>query len=421
MTSVVKERFSMRAEIIATGSELLSGGLVDTNSLFLSEELMLIGLETVFKTVVGDNEKDMEEALRRALDRVDAVIITGGIGPTEDDITRKVVSKIVKKRLVLNEDALKAIRARFASRGREYLNTNDRQALIPVGARIIHNSQGTAPGFLINEEGPFIAVLPGVPREMKAMFKEELRPVLEERFGNRIFIRRKVLRTCGIFESAVNEAIENIIKREQPVIGLSAKEIGVDIRIVARATSVEQAQVLIERTEADIRNKLGDAVYGVDDLEMEEIVGALLKQRKLKLAVAESCTAGLISRRITNIPGSSEYFDRGAVVYSDLAKTAMLGVKQELIERYGAVSAETAAAMATGMLKAARTDLGLAVTGIAGPDGGTAEKPVGLVYIALASSLGVKTNEHRFLGGREQIRVRTSQMALDMVRKYLIA
>jgi nicotinamide-nucleotide amidase len=268
MTSVVKERFSMRVEIIATGSELLSGGLVDTNSLFLSEELMLIGLETVFKTVVGDNEKDMEEALRRALDRVDAVIITGGIGPTEDDITRKVVSKIVKKRLVLNEDALKAIRARFASRGREYLNTNDRQALIPVGARIIHNSLGTAPGFLINEDGPFIAVLPGVPREMKAMFKEELRPVLEERFGNRIFIRRKVLRTCGIFESAVNEAIENIIKRDQPVIGLSAKEIGVDIRIIARAASAEQAQILIERTEGDIRQKLGDAFYGVDDLEM---------------------------------------------------------------------------------------------------------------------------------------------------------
>jgi nicotinamide-nucleotide amidase len=410
----------MRAEIIATGTELLSGGLLDTNSLFLSEELMLIGLETVFKTAVGDSEKDMEEALRRALDRVDAVIITGGIGPTEDDITRKVVSKIVKKRLVLNEEALKAIRARFASRGREYVNANDRQALIPVGARLIHNSQGTAPGFLINEEGPFIAVLPGVPREMKVMFKEELRQVLEERFGNRIFIRRKILRTCGIFESAVNEAIENIIRRDQPVIGLSAKETGVDIRIIARATSADQAQAMIEKTEKEIREKLGDAVYGVDDLEMEEIVGALLKQRRLKLAVAESCTGGLVSGRITNIAGSSEYFDRGAVVYSNLAKNEMLGIPLELIDRHGAVSLETAAAMAKRMLKAAHTDLGLAVTGIAGPDGGTEEKPVGLVYIALATSKGVTTAEHRFLGDREQVRMRASQMALDMVRRHLI-
>ena len=410
----------MRAEIIATGTELLSGGLLDTNSLFLSEELMLIGLETVFKTAVGDSEKDMEEALRRALDRVDAVIITGGIGPTEDDITRKVVSKIVKKRLVLNEEALKAIRARFASRGREYVNANDRQALIPVGARLIHNSQGTAPGFLINEEGPFIAVLPGVPREMKVMFKEELRQVLEERFGNRIFIRRKILRTCGIFESAVNEAIENIIRRDQPVIGLSAKETGVDIRIIARATSADQAQAMIEKTEKEIREKLGDAVYGVDDLEMEEIVGALLKQRRLKLAVAESCTGGVVGSRITNIAGSSEYFDRGAIVYSNLAKNEMLGIPLELINRHGAVSAETAAAMAKRMLIAAHTDLGLAITGIAGPDGGTEEKPVGLVYIALATSKGVNTAEHRFLGDREQVRMRASQMALDMVRRHLI-
>ena len=420
ISGYIRELMPMRAEIVATGTELLSGGMLDTNSLFLSEELMLIGLETAFKTVVGDSEKDMEEALRRALDRVDAVIITGGIGPTEDDITRKVVSKIVKKRLVLNEDALKAIRARFTSRGREYVNTNDRQALIPVGARLIHNSQGTAPGFLINEEGFFIAVLPGVPREMKVMFKEELRPVLEERFGSRIFIRRKILRTCGIFESAVNEAIENILRRDQPDIGLSAKETGVDIRIISRATSADQAQAMIENTEKEIREKLGDAVYGVDDLEMEEIVGALLKQSRLKLAIAESCTGGLVGRRITNIAGSSEYFDRGAIVYSNLAKNEMLGVPLELINRYGAVSAETAAAMAKGILKAARTDLGLAVTGVAGPDGGTVEKPVGLVYIALATTKGVKTSEHRFLGGREQVRLRASQMALDMVRRHLI-
>lgn len=410
----------MRAEIIATGTELLSGNVLDTNSLYLSEELMLLDIETAFKTVVGDDEKDMEKALRTAMERADAVIVTGGIGPTEDDITRKVIAKIVKKRLVLNEDALKAIHAQFSGRGKEYVNANDRQALIPVGARLLPNPVGIAPGFYIDEEGPFIAVLPGVPREMRAMFSEVLRPVLEERFGNRTFIRRRILRTCGMSESAINQAIQDILRREEPAIGLTAKETGVDIRIIARGTSADQSQTIVEKTEAAIREKLGDAVYGVDGLELEEVVGALLKQRRLKLAVAESCTGGMIGGRITNIAGSSEYFERGAVVYGNLAKIEMLGVPQKLIERHGAVSSEVAAAMAQGIKQAAHTDLGLSVTGIAGPGGGTEKKPVGLVYLALASAQGVKTTEYRFLGSREQVRIKASQMALDMVRRYLI-
>ncbi len=410
----------MRAEIIATGSELLSGGIQETNSVYLAEELMLLGLETAFKTIVGDNEKDMEEALQRALGRTDAVIITGGLGPTEDDITRKVVSKITKKRLILHEDALKDIRSRFAKRGREYLNTNDRQALIPVGAKLIRNSRGTAPGFLIAEEGVFIAVLPGVPFEMQTMFSEELKPVLQARFGGRIIIRKRVLRTCSMFESAINQSIESILRLDQPTVGLSARATGVDIRIVARGTSADLVQTMIDKTETAIREKLGDIIYGVDGMELEEIVGALLKQRRLKLAVAESCTAGLISRRITNIAGSSEYFDRGAIVYSNRSKTEMLDVPMELIEQHGAVSAEVAAAMAKGIREAANTDLGLSVTGIAGPDGGTDKKPVGLVYTALASAQGIKTAEQRFLGNREQVRIHASQMALDMVRRHLI-
>jgi nicotinamide-nucleotide amidase len=416
----IQELLTMRAEIIATGTELLTGGSLDTNSVFLSEELMLVGLETAFKTVVGDDEKDMEEALKRALERVDAVIVTGGLGPTEDDITRKVVAKIVKKRLVLHEDALKTIHARFAGRGRKYPSSNDRQALIPAGARLIQNPVGIAPGFFIDEEGRFIAVLPGVPREMRAMFSEGLRPVLQERFGGRIFIRRRILRTCGMSESAVNEAIQDIMRRDGPTIGLSVKETGVDIRIIARGAGAEQSQTAVQKTEVEIREKLGDAVYGVDGQEMEEVVGALLKQRRLKLAIAESCTAGLIGERITNIAGSSEYFERGAVVYSNESKTEMLGVPQALIERHGAVSGEVAAAMAQGIKNAAKTNIGLSVTGIAGPGGGTEKKPVGLVYTALASAQGVKTNEYRLFGDREQVRMRASQMALDMVRRHLI-
>jgi nicotinamide-nucleotide amidase len=411
----------MRAEIIAVGTELLSGGVLDTNSLYLSEELMLIGLETAFKTVVGDDEKDMEEALRQAFGRVDAVIVTGGIGPTEDDITRKVIAKIIKKRLVLNEDALKVIHARLAGRGKEFAMSNDRQALVPSGARLLQNPIGIAPGFYSSDEGVFIAILPGVPQEMRAMFSEGLRPILEERFGGRMFIRRRILRTCGLSESAVNQALQDILKRGVPVVGLTAKETGVDIRVIARGSNAEQSQALVDRTDTAIRDNLGDAVYGVDDQELEEVVGVLLKQRRLKLAVAESCTGGLLGGRITSIAGSSEYFERGAVVYSYLAKTEMLGVPRDLIERHGAVSSEVAEAMALGIQRAAQTDLGLAVTGIAGPGGGTEKKPVGLVCTALASAQGVKIAEHRFLGTREQVRIRASQMALDMVRRYLIA
>jgi nicotinamide-nucleotide amidase len=409
----------MRAEIIATGSELLSGGMPETNSLFLSEELLLLGIETAFKTVVGDNEKDLDEAFRRAMERADVVIITGGIGPTEDDITRKVIAKIVKKRLVLNEEALAAIHARLAGRGKEVLAANDRQALIPAGARLLYNPLGVAPGFFLHEEKPFIAVLPGVPGELYAMYPA-LKTVLAERANGKLFIRRKVLHTCGVSESAVNQAIQGILRASAPSVGLCAKETGVDIRIVARGTGAEQAQALVDRTEAAVREKLGDSIYGVDGQTMEEVVGALLKQRRLTVAVAESCTGGLVGSRITNIAGSSGYFERGAVTYSNRAKTEMLGVPEALIERHGAVSSEVAAAMARGIREAAKTDIGLSVTGIAGPAGGSEQKPVGLVYIAFATSQGGKTAEHRFLGDREHIRIKASQMALDMVRRHLI-
>jgi nicotinamide-nucleotide amidase len=411
----------MRAEIISVGTELLSGGVADTNSLYLSEELMLIGIETAFKTVVGDDEQDMEEAIRRSFGRVKIVIVTGGIGPTEDDITRKIIAKIIKKRLVLNEEALKLIHERLAGRGKEFVMSNDRQALVPSGARLLQNPVGIAPGFYSQEEDLFIAVLPGVPQEMRAMFSDGLRSILEERFGGRMFIRRRILRTWGLSESAVNQSLQNILKRRVPVVGLTAKETGVDIRVISSGPTAEQSQALVDSTDAAIRNNLGDAVYGVDDQELEEVVGVLLKQRRLKLAVAESCTGGLIGGRITGIAGSSEYFERGAVVYSNTAKTEMLGVPQGLIDRHGAVSSEVAEAMALGIRQAAHTDLGLAVTGIAGPGGGTEKKPVGLVCVALASAQGVKSVEHRFLGTREQVRIRASQMALDLVRRHLIA
>jgi nicotinamide-nucleotide amidase len=410
----------MRAEIIATGSELLSGGVVDTNSVFLAEELLEIGIETAFKTIVGDDEKDMEDAVRTARERVDVILVTGGIGPTVDDITRKALARVLKKRLVLSDDALKAVKAVFKAKGKEYPGANDRQALIPAGARLLRNPVGVAPGFTLVEDGKFVAVLPGVPAEMQAMYRESLRPALEEHFGGKAAIRRKVLHTCGLSESKVNELIQDILKQKRPAVGLTARETGVDIRIVAHEGSGARSRSTMERTEADIRKKVGDAVYGVDGQEMEEVVGALLTQRKRTLAVAESCTGGLISGRFTNIAGSSVYFERGVVVYSNAAKTELLGVAADLIERHGAVSCEVAKAMAQGIRERSKTDLGLSVTGIAGPSGGTPAKPVGLVYIALASPDGVTVNENRFLGTRSQVRQRTAQTAMDMVRRYLI-
>lgn len=410
----------MRAEIIATGSELLAGGVPDTNSLFLSEELLDLGVETAFKTVVGDAEKDMEEAVRNALGRVDIVLITGGIGPTEDDMTRKVVAKITKRRLMLNDDALAAIRSALASKGREYLSVNDRQALVPAGAKLLANPVGVAPGFILPEEGKFLAVLPGVPEEMRAMFSAGLKQALEQRVEDRAFLQRRTLRTCGMPESAVNQAIQEVMKRGNPVIGLTARPGIVDIRIVAREGSTERSHAALERTETEIRRLLGDAVFAAGDRELEEIVGALLAQRGWKLAVAESCTGGLIGARITSVPGSSRYFERGVVVYSNASKEQLLGVSGDLIGKHGAVSREVACAMAEGVRASVPADLGIAVTGIAGPDGGSAEKPVGLVFIALASSSGVKADEHRFLGNRDQVRQKAAVAALDMVRKHLI-
>ena len=410
----------MRAEIIATGAELLTGGILETNSAYLSEELLLMGLEPAFRTIVGDSEQDMEEALSRALERVDVVIVTGGLGPTEDDITRKVAAKIGKRRLVLNDDALAAIKSRLSQKGRKYPSSTDRQALIPSGARLLPNPVGIAPGFYLDEGKALLAALPGVPKEMEAMFAQGLKPILTERFGGRVFIRRRVLHTFGMSESDVNMAIQDVLKKRSPRLGLTAKETGVDVSIFAGESSGALSQTLIEKTESAVRKKLGDVIYGVDGQRMEEVVGALLKQRRLTIAVAESCTGGLIGARITNIAGSSEYFERGVVAYSNTAKTGMIGVPADLIERHGAVSRETAAAMAQGIRESAAAGLGLSVTGIAGPGGGSKEKPVGLVYIALASAKGVKVNEHHFLGTREQIRIRSSQAALDMVRKYLI-
>jgi nicotinamide-nucleotide amidase len=411
----------MRAEIIATGSELLTGGVIETNSLFLTDELLDLGIETSFKTVVADNDKDMEEAFRRAMERSDVVIITGGLGPTEDDITRRVLAQVLKKRLLLNEEALRAVQAVFTRWGREYPGANDRQALIPVGARILANPIGVAPGFFLIEEGRFIAVLPGVPAEMRAMFRESLRREIEAHCGGSLFIRRKVLHTFGLSESKVNELLGSQLKQKQPSMGLSARETGVDVRIVAKDADRARALTAGDRVEAEVRKQLGDAVYGVDGQEMEEVVGALLKQRRLTLSVAESCTGGLIAARITNVAGSSDYFDRGVVVYSNASKTEILGVPANLIERHGAVSREVAVAMAAAIRQIAGTDLGLSVTGIAGPGGGSAEKPVGLVYIALAAAEAVTAGEHRFLGDRGQVRQRTAQAALNMVRRHLIA
>lgn len=414
----------MSAEILIIGTEILLGQIVDTNSAFIAEQLAAAGIDVYFKTVVGDNEGRIEQALRQALERADIVIAAGGLGPTEDDLTRSVFGRVLGRRLILNEDLLEKIRQRFASRGLIMTPNNEKQALVPQGAIILDNPRGTAAG-LFMKAGPegekAVAAMPGVPSEMKPMLTERVIPLLQERMGKASIIKSVVIKTCGIGESRVDELIGDLFRNSRnPSIALLAYPSEVHIRITAKTESKEAAESLISGLEGRIRERVGEWIYGRDQQTMEEVVGFLLQVNGKTLSVAESCTGGLICNRITNIPGSSQYFDRGVVSYSNRAKVELLGISASQLERYGAVSPQIAEAMALSVRKISETALGLSVTGIAGPDGGTPEKPVGLVYIGLAWEGGVKSKEYRFFEDRLANKRRSSLMALDMVRRHLV-
>ncbi len=416
-----------RAEIIAIGSELVLGGVADTNSLYLAEELLKLGIAVRYKTVVSDDLKDIEAALQHALGRADVVITTGGLGPTGDDLTRKVVARVTGRRLVLHDETLHRITQRLAGRRRSMTAEQTTQALIPRGAKVIPNPVGTAPGFFLRfkDEGKVeraLMCLPGVAMEVKHIFSEGGSAMLEAFVGTaaRGTLLRRRLRTFGLVESEMDARLRDLYTAERnAVIGLQAGVYGVDISLTVHGQPPDSPEAVMRRMERAIRDRVEDYLYAVGDQTMEGMVALKLETKGLTVAVAESCTGGLISQRLTSVPGSSAYFDRGVVTYSDRAKVALLKVPETLIRTKGAVSGEVAQAMAEKVRELSGADLGLAVTGIAGPTGGTKEKPVGLVYLALADKRTAVVRSHLFSGDRDGIRCRASQTALDLLRRYL--
>ncbi len=409
------------SEIIAVGSELLTPAKTDTNSLWLTEKLNEIGIEVKLKTIVGDDGLRLEETVRDALKRSDVVITTGGLGPTEDDITRQISAKAIDRKLILNEKILENLRERFKSFGYEKMpEINKRQAFIIEGATILDNKNGSAPGMFVELEGRFFVILPGPPRELKPMFEQDILPKLREKAGE-IYVRRKILRVSGYGESALDEIIAPVYtKYENPQTATLFNKSEIEVQLTAQGKSEQEANELLEELADKIAEKLGIAVFAKNGEKMEEIVGKLLTENGKTLAVAESCTGGLICQRLTDVAGASKYFIEGAIVYANEAKINNLEVSEELIEEFGAVSSQVAEQMAKGIRERAKTDFGVSVTGIAGPDGGTKEKPVGTVFIGYSDENITKSLRLNLPGDRFLIRWRSSQAALDYLRRQIL-
>jgi nicotinamide-nucleotide amidase len=410
----------LTAEIIAIGSELLTPDRTDTNSLWLTEKLNSIGIEVKLKTIVGDDDARLEEAIKDALRRSSIVVMTGGLGPTEDDITRKIAARAMNRRLIFNEKVLEEIRAKFWSFGRTMPEINSRQAMTIEGAEVLSNPKGSAPGMYIEHDNRSVVLLPGPPRELKPMFETFVQPKLVAKAGD-VRVVRRILRVSGLGESAVDERIAPVYtqyKNPQTTILFNRSEI--EIHLTAQAKTETEAELLLDGLAGQIEERLGDSIFAFRGETMEEIVGLRLAVGGFTLALAESCTGGLISQRLTEVPGSSVYFMEGVVAYSNEAKTRTLGVDEELIRLRGAVSAEVAEAMAEGVRHRAGTDFGLSVTGIAGPGGASEEKPIGLTYIALADDAHTEHRKLQLPGDRHLIRWRASQAALDLLRRRLI-
>jgi nicotinamide-nucleotide amidase len=410
----------IKAEILAVGTELLMGQIANTNAQYISARLPDVGIGVYYHSVVGDNHERLKTALGLALSRSDLIIMTGGLGPTQDDLTKETVAEVLNRRLTPHQESLERLRSFFERLKRPMTENNLKQAQIPEGAIIIRNKNGTAPGCIIEENDKVVMMLPGPPSEMRPMFEETVIPYLEERSGSRIVSR--FLRIFGIGESAMEEAIKDLIENQSnPTIAPYAKEGEIALRITARYPKDKTSEDIITPVEEEIRKRLGIKVYSSDNKGLDEVVADMLIKSCTTIAIAESCTGGLISARITEIPGISRVFNRGIISYSNQSKAEDLKVKQGTLEKFGAVSRETAIEMAAGVRNLSGTDLGLSVTGITGPDGGTPEKPVGLVYVALAYRDDVECKELRLWGTRNRIRNVTSLHAFDMIRRKLIS
>ncbi len=408
------------AEIIAIGSELLTPSKTDTNSLWLTKKLNEIGIEVKLKTIVGDDEACLEQAVNSASKRADILITTGGLGPTEDDITRKIVARALNSKLIFEQTLLDELHKKFARYGYQMPERNRSQAYIIEGSEALPNPNGSAVGMIIERENRIIVVLPGPPREMKPMFRDYVLPRIKDAFGG-VVIRRKILRIAGVGESVIDEQIAPIYTQyTNPETAILFNNTEVLVEFKARAETVVKADQILKELADKVIEKLGVSVFSEDGSVMEEVIAKLLIEEEATVATAESCTGGLIGMRLTDIAGSSAYFLGGAVTYSNDEKIRSLGVSKKLLKSKGAVSAEIAEEMAAGIREKTGATYALSVTGIAGPEGGTEEKPVGTVFIALADKNGTIARRFVFPGDRSLIRWRSSQAALELLRRHIL-
>jgi len=411
----------LRAEIIAIGSELLTPHRTDTNSLWLTERLNAVGIEVQLKTVVGDDEAILEESLRDALRRSAVIISTGGLGPTEDDITRKVFARVTGRQLKLDYEVLEGIRERFASRGYQMTPNNERQALILDGGKVLPNPNGSAPGIKLDQEGKLIVLLPGPPRENRPMFDDYVMPDLE-RMSRGVRMAKRVLKVTGLGESALDDMIAPTYKEyTNPSTTILFTDSEIEIHLTASADTAARAEEIVGELTDKLEEKLGYYLYSTSGESLEEVVGHRLRLKQFTIATAESCTGGLVAERITRVPGSSDYFVGSVISYTSEVKSHLLEVPKEMIELHGAVSGEVAEAMARGVKARTGATIGVSVTGTAGPGGGTDAVPVGTVYVGLADDVVTSNRRLVLPGDRHLVRWRASTAALEMVRRrYLL-
>lgn len=408
-----------RVCIISTGTELMLGSTVDSNAHYLSQRLTDLGFKVVTRYTVGDSEEYIKEAFIESFRQAELVVSSGGLGPTLDDLTKQTACQVLGVQAVLNEEEVLRLRDYFRRRNRAMPDANLKQAMFPPEALILRNQVGTAPGMYLAVQGKAVALLPGPPREMEHMYRNALEPILKKEFSIESKVSRKTIKVLGPGESQVEALLGTLMKQSDYSIALLAKDGEVHVKVSAEAKDLEAAQAICDRAVNQIEEKLGPYVFGYDDDTLEGRVAALLEDRGLMLAAAESCTGGLLSKLLTDIPGSSSFLWGSVCSYSNKAKEIFLGVSTDTLDRFGAVSPETAAEMATGLRHRSGVDYTLSITGIAGPGGGSTEKPVGLVFIGLAGPEGCSVKELRFVGHREAIRMLAVKSALDLLRKQL--
>lgn len=410
----------MTVEIIAVGTEILLGNIVNTNAAYLAEKCAGLGLSCYHQDVVGDNEERLCETIRTALSRADILLLSGGLGPTQDDLTKEAAAKVMGKSLYLHEESKEAIRAFFEKRGLEITDNNWKQAMVPEGCIVVENPNGTAPGIIMAENGKHVILMPGPPNELVPMFETSIMPYLSKLQSCVIF--SQTVKICGVGESKLETMIRDLIEKQtNPTVATYAKTGEVHLRVTARAEDEKEAKKLVKPMVKELKGRFGSSIYTTDDtVTLEKAVVDLLLANHLTICTVESCTGGLLAARLINVPGVSEVFKAGYITYSNKAKRRLLGVKKTLLLKHGAVSEQVAKEMARGAALASKADVTVSITGIAGPDGGTEEKPVGLVYMGCSVCGRVTVKKCQFSGSRGKIRENAVSAALSLMRECIL-